>query len=383
MIKTRDLLQIENFADAKLQRCPEIRRFFGRNNLRKLHTTYANEKVKRLGNVVSIPSSVNEIDPATICQNSSSDRGLSNLSVAVLEMLGDEKDAKAAEEKNDLEVIEQEEEDTEEPDWLKDSAPPFLLRPHDPTRGTFNNGKVAICLGGRVIETDNSGLTQDDATKTAESNAAWKPEIFNPQYRPSAPTANSQQIYIPGNRVYARWLNADDPGSYGTWYPGFVQSSMVSPDQRDYDEGLCAFPSLLYQVRFDDGILSRDIKAEDIMMHNQYETWLKELEDYYSLSIPEEGTNDLLLKGQRVYAKWIDPTDPDMHARWIRGVVLSCNTDADETTYHVKVRRQISLHVYLSLAPSDSLCDLTCHFRSFAYSLTMEMTTKKYKVNTF
>ena len=346
MVKTKDLLQTETFVNTKLQRCPEVRRFFGRNNLHKLHTTYANERVKRLASVVPVPSSVNEINPVAISQKSTSDKGLSNLSVAVLEMLGDEKNAKDEEEKKDADVIEREEEAPEEPDWLKDSAPPFLLRPHDPTRGTFNNGKVAICLGGRVIETDNTGLTQDDAAKTAESNAVSKPEIFNPQYRPSAPTANSQQIYIPGNRVYARWLNADDPGSYGTWYPGFVQSSMVSPDQRDYDEGLCEFPSLLYQVRFDDGILSKDIKAEDIMMYNQYETWLKELEEYYSLPIPEEDTRELLTKGQRVHAKWVDPTDPDMHARWIRGVVLSCNADADGTTYHVKVRYQPNLHVH-------------------------------------
>lgn len=75
------------------------------------------------------------------------------------------------------------------------------------------------------------------------------------------------------------------------------------------------------------------------MMQNQYEMWLRELEDYYSLPMTEDSTNQRLSTGQRVHAKWLDPTDPDMHARWIRGVILSRNDDQNENnavTYHVK-----------------------------------------------
>jgi hypothetical protein len=237
MIKTRTLLETENYANAELQRHPELRRFFGRNNLYKLHSTYPDQKVKRVASSVSVPPTANVVDPGAAGWKITKDKGLSNLSFAVLEMLGDEKDAKEEEEKKDAEVVATVEEDyndtPKEPDWLKESAPPFLLRPQDPTRGTFSNGRVSICLGGRVIETDNKGPSSyEELRKTAESYFPSKHEIFNPKYRPSAPTANSQQIYIPGNRVYARWLNTDDPGSYGTWYPGFVQSSSVSPDQR-------------------------------------------------------------------------------------------------------------------------------------------------------
>jgi hypothetical protein len=138
--------------------------------------------------------------------------------------------------------------------------------------------------------------------------------------------------------VYARWLNKEDPGSYGTWYPGFVQSSRVSSDQSDYDDGLCGFPNLVYHVRFDDGVLGKDVKADDIMMQNQYEAWLKDLENYYSLPLAEDNTEEVLSMDQRVYAKWVDPTDPDMHARWIRGIIISSNVnEADGAiTYHVK-----------------------------------------------
>lgn len=318
MIKTRDMHEIETYAYARLMRSPELQRFFGRNNLRKLHVTYANEKVKRLASSVPVPSTAIEVDLVAAGLKQFKDyRGLSNLSLAVQEMLGDEKDAREEEEEQEDQVMEEDEEDgpPKKPDWLNDSAPPFLIRPLDPTRGTFSNGKVAICLGGRVIETENKGHTQEEYAKIAESHSPSKAEIFNPHYRPSAPTSNAQQIYIPGNRVYARWMNTDDPGSYGSWYPGFVQSSMVSPDQRDYDEGLSKFPSLIYQVRFDDGILSGAIKADDIMMGLQYEQWLKELEEYYWLPITEESTKLLLVKGQCVHAKWIDPTDPDMHGK--------------------------------------------------------------------
>lgn len=339
MIKTKTVTQTELFANAKLLRFPELKRFFGRNNLAKLHKSFPNEKVKRLASAVFVPAHADIVDFAATGYETSSDQGLTHLCQAVLEVLGDEADAaKDDEQAKAADDAEDEDDALKEPDWLKYSAPPFLIRPMDPTRGTFSNGRVAICLGGRVIETDNKGVTQTESNKPTDSSAPSKPDVFNPMYRPSAPTANSQQIYIPGNRVYARWLNSEDPGSYGTWYPGFVQSSMVSPDQSDYDAGLCEFPTLVYQVRFDDGVLSNNIKAEDIMMQNQYETWLRELEEYYFLPMPIESSKKCLSGGERIHAKWIDPTDPDMHARWIRGVIVACNglTEDGTFTYHVK-----------------------------------------------
>ncbi|KAL3800156.1 hypothetical protein HJC23_001077, partial [Cyclotella cryptica] len=348
MIKTKSIVQTIIFANAKQQRYPQLKSFFSTRNLRRLHNEYPGEKVKRMSSAISIPSSATVIDPSSTGWKMTRDEGLNNLTRAVLEMLGDERSHDDEEERSDADDAEENNisfssKDLES-DWLEDSTPPFLLRPQDPTRGTFNSGKVSICLGGHVIETDTSGApAQTKSTTMMNSSPTPEPEIFDPNYRPSAPTANSQQIYIPGNRVYARWLNKDDPGSYGTWYPGFVQSSRVSPDQRDFDEGLCDFPSLLYHVRFDDGVLSKDIKAEDIMMQHQYEKWLKDLEDYYSLPLVDGSATTRLSKGQRVYAKWLDPTDPDMHARWIRGVIISSNdsqTPNDDgtkvITYHVK-----------------------------------------------
>ena len=74
--------------------------------------------------------------------------------------------------------------------------------------------KVVICLGDYVIDTEAApSLLKPsiDRKRPAET----LPDCFDPSIRPSIPT-NNQQIYIPGNNVYARWMNKEDPGSYGT-----------------------------------------------------------------------------------------------------------------------------------------------------------------------
>lgn len=78
---------------------------------------------------------------------------------------------------------------------------------------TSSMPKVVICLGEYLIDTElNPSALQplNDRILHAET----LPDYFDPSIRPSAPT-NRRQIYIPGNRVFARWLNIDDPGSYG------------------------------------------------------------------------------------------------------------------------------------------------------------------------
>ena len=66
-----------------------------------------------------------------------------------------------------------------------------------------------------------------------------------------------------------------------------------------------------------------DLDTEDIIMHDQYQTWLKDLEHYYSLPVTEEMTWKRLTNNTRVFAKWIDPTDPELHGSWMSGKVHS------------------------------------------------------------
>mmetsp|Transcript_19912 Transcript_19912/g.41917 ORF Transcript_19912/g.41917 Transcript_19912/m.41917 type:complete len:557 (-) Transcript_19912:1366-3036(-) len=169
--------------------------------------------------------------------------------------------------------------------------------------------KVVICLGDYIIDTEaDPSLIQ--LSNERKRPADTLPDYFDPAVRPSVPT-NRQQIYIPGNKVYARWLNKDDPGSYGTWYPGFIHGSKVAPIQDEYNH--TGLPSLVYHVKFDDGAESVDLDTEDIMIQEQYQAWLKDLEQYYSLPVNKEMIWKRLTKNTRVYAKWIDPTDPELH----------------------------------------------------------------------
>ncbi|KAL7534829.1 hypothetical protein ACHAWF_004964 [Thalassiosira exigua] len=179
--------------------------------------------------------------------------------------------------------------------------------------------KVVICLGDHIIDTEaDPSLIQPCSDRKRPPETL--PDYFDQLVRPSVPS-NKNQVYIPGNKVYARWLNRDDPGSYGTWYPGSIKASKVAPIQDIHN--YTGVSNLLYHVRFDDGAESLDLDTEDIMMQNQYQSWLKDLEQYYALPAPKDLSWKRLSKNSRVYAKWIDPTDPELHGSWMSGKVHS------------------------------------------------------------
>ena len=75
--------------------------------------------------------------------------------------------------------------------------------------------KVVICLGDYIIDTEAEPTLIQPSTNQKRTPADTLPDYFDPSIRPSVPT-NNRHIYVPGNKVYARWLNRDDPGSYGT-----------------------------------------------------------------------------------------------------------------------------------------------------------------------
>jgi len=74
--------------------------------------------------------------------------------------------------------------------------------------------KVVIYLGDYVIDTEAAPSLLKPSINRKRS-AETLPDCFDPSIRPTIPT-NNQQIYIPGNKVHARWMNKEDPGSYGT-----------------------------------------------------------------------------------------------------------------------------------------------------------------------
>jgi len=198
--------------------------------------------------------------------------------------------------------------------------------------------KVIICLGEHVIDTETEPSLITTSASRNKRTADTLPDYFDPSIRPSVPT-DAHQIFIPGNKVYARWLNREDPGSYGTWYPGLVISSTLSPVQDECN--ITGVPNLLYHVKFEDGAESMHLDTEDIMMTDQYLIWLKEIEQYYSMPITEEMTHKRLTKNTRVYAKWVDPTDPEIHGCWLKGVIHNSQTWENaqnqwQHSYHVK-----------------------------------------------
>ena len=183
-----------------------------------------------------------------------------------------------------------------------------------------NAPKVTICLGDHFIDTEVDALIQ--------SSRSYLPDHFDPNSPPTVPTY-SQQIYIPGNEVYARWLNDDDPASYGTWYPGYVYSSKLAPTNNAGAD----MPKLLYHVKFHDGAEGLNLNTEDLMMREQYEEWLQDLLTYYELPQLGNAFTSRIPQGARVYAQWNDPTDPDAHGSWLQGTVRHVH---DSRRYHVR-----------------------------------------------
>ena len=233
--------------------------------------------------------------------------------------------------------------------------------------------KVVVCLDEYIIDTElHPSVLQ--TSKDRIWNVDTLPDYFNPSIRPSVPT-NSRQIYIPGNTVFARWLNKDNPGSYGAvsitviryhpfsclrmfhsaltfyrrsditekqWYPGRIIASKLSPNQDKFTDS----PRLIHDVRFDDGTESFDLDTEDIMAFEQYKAWLKDLEQYYSL--PNQSSMSRLTEHTRVYAKWIDSTDPELHGSWMAGKVLNSKLRQDEHG------RQVSYHILFDNGDQDN-----------------------------
>ena len=198
--------------------------------------------------------------------------------------------------------------------------------------------KVIICLGEHVIDTETEPSLITTSASRNKHTVDTLPDYFDPSIRPSVPT-DAHQIFIPGNKVYARWLNREDPGSYGTWYPGLVITSSLSPVQDECN--ITGVPNLLYHVKFEDGAESMHLDTEDIMMADQYLIWLKEIEQYYSMPITEETTHKRLTKNTRVFSKWVDPTDPEIHGCWLKGIIQNSQTWEDAQhqwrhSYHVK-----------------------------------------------
>ncbi|KAL7501644.1 hypothetical protein ACHAWT_009456 [Skeletonema menzelii] len=192
-------------------------------------------------------------------------------------------------------------------------------------RVSVNAAKVTICFGDHVINTDaDPSLVQPSQSHILES----LPGRFDPNVRPSVPAYN-KQIYIPGNEVYARWLNENDPSSYGTWYPGYVYSSKLAPTNVPGGD----MPKLLYHVKFHDGAEGMDLHTGDMMMREQYEAWLHDLEEYFALPQLGDAFKTRIPKGSRVYAQWIDPSDPEAHGSWLQGTVRDV---IDSRRYHVR-----------------------------------------------
>ena len=121
-------------------------------------------------------------------------------------------------------------------------------------------------------------------------------------------------------------------------------------------------------MKFDDGAESIDLDTEDIMMQDQYQAWLKDLEQYYSLPVPNEITSTRLAKNARVYAKWIDPTDPELNGCWMPGKVHSSKTwEGDDN------QRRHSYHIFFDNGDQDEdLADVEVLPKEFYTTLLRE-----------
>jgi len=191
-----------------------------------------------------------------------------------------------------------------------------------------NAPKVTICFCDHVIDTEADPSIIQPSESHIRNSESFLPDRFDPNVRPTVPEY-SKQIYIPGNEVYARWLNENDLSSYGTWYPGYVYSSKLAPTNVPGSE----MPKLLYHVKFHDGAEGKDLHTEDMMMREQYEAWLRGLEKYYALPKFGDAFATRIPRGARVYAQWNDPTDPQAHGSWLQGTVRDAN---DSGRYHIR-----------------------------------------------
>ncbi len=188
---------------------------------------------------------------------------------------------------------------------------------------SINAPKVTICLGNYKIDTGDS----------AENNGKRSADSFDP---PKVPAIKNQKIFIPGIRVYARWLDEDDPDSYGAWYPGYLAAATAVTE----DEGNTSdIPNLRYHIKFDDGVDVTNQRGEDIMMHEEYRSWIKSLEDYHALSVTRSMVSKRLTKGTKVFAKFIDESDPELHGQWFAGTIISAKVSNSISqlrySYHV------------------------------------------------
>jgi len=170
-----------------------------------------------------------------------------------------------------------------------------------------NAPKVTLCLGNYKIDTAYS----------AEDNRKRSSDTLGP---PKAPDVNNRNIFIPGLRVYARWLDEDDPDSYGAWYPGYLTAATAVTEEEGNDTS--DIPNLRYHIKFDDGVDVTNQKGKDIMMHEEYRSWIQSLEDYHALAVTRSIVSKRLTKGTKVFAKFIDESDPETHGQWLAGTII-------------------------------------------------------------
>lgn len=170
-----------------------------------------------------------------------------------------------------------------------------------------NAPKVTFFLGNYKIDTGYSN--EDDRKRSVDT--------LGP---PRAPVVNNRNIFIPGLRVYARWLDEDDPDSYGAWYPGYLAAATAVTEEEGNDTP--DIPNLRYHIKFDDGVDVTNQKGKDIMMHEEYRSWIQNLEDYHALSVTRNMVSKRLTKGTKVFAKFIDESDPETHGQWLAGTIL-------------------------------------------------------------
>ena len=215
MIQTRNNQQAKTHAQKLEKRFPELRTFFSVEKVKKMHERYG--KVCRYEDGTESVTQPQETNARQKNNN------------GVAKSLTKRKEKITAPDENAIMAAS-----------VMKSLRQSGSRPSPPRRIvgkslSQNVPKVTFCLGKYAIDTDASLSTK----RTADS--------ANP---PAAPFTSSINIFIPGSRVYARWLDKEDPDSYGTWYPGYLTASKSDPGG---ENGSSDIPRLLYHITFDDG----------------------------------------------------------------------------------------------------------------------------------